>query len=367
MKIGLVCPYNLYKGGGVQECVFALQTALADRGHQVLIITPQSRTFPDVLPPFVRPLGSATDVKSLHTTSQVSISADPTHISDLLETEQFDILHFHEPWVPLLSRQLLSRSKAKHVATFHAKLPDTMVTKTLEKVVAPYTRSILKYLDSLTAVSDAAAEYVRSLTDDEVIIIPNGIDVKKYQNKATTTKPYILYIGRLERRKGVKYLLEAFAKLQHVLPNYELIIAGDGPERMRLEEQTSSAKLTGVHFVGYVSEAEKLKLLKQASLFCSPAVYGESFGIVLLEALAAGIPIVAADNPGYSTVLKERGLISLINVKDIDNFARRLELLLSDQTLRRTWQDWAQNYITQFDYQNVVDEYETLYKRVLKS
>src|SRR5690606_16336645 len=110
--------------------------------------------------------GRARDVKSpFATVGQISVSINTKILDDVLEKEQFDILHFHEPWVPIVSRQILSRSQAKNVATFHAKLPETMMSKTIERVITPYTKSIIKYLDGYTAVSGAAAEYVTTLTD----------------------------------------------------------------------------------------------------------------------------------------------------------------------------------------------------------
>jgi phosphatidylinositol alpha-mannosyltransferase len=344
-----------------------MQAELSKRGHETLIITPHSRSFPDVLPSYLRLLGNARDIKSFHTTAQVSISADSKHIDALLEKENFDILHFHEPWVPLLSRQLLTRSTSKNIATFHARLPDTTMSKTIEKVVTPYTKSILRYLDSLTAVSEAAASYVTGLTDEKINIIPNGINLAKYKSVHGSSAQRILYVGRLEKRKGLKYLLAAFKILNGRLPDAELIIAGDGPDREKLEEYVEQEGIAKVKFLGYVSDARKMELFSEAGLFCSPAVYGESFGIVLLEAMAAGLPIVAADNPGYQTVLVERGLLSLVNVRHDEEFARRLELLLTDRTLRRAWQDWADNYVQQFDYPRVVDQYEELYKKVLRA
>src|SRR3990167_1142172 len=181
MRIGLVCPYNIFKGGGVQECVLALQKELAKRGHEVHIITPTPRNLPKTIPDEIILLGSAANVKSFHTTAQVSVSVNTELVDLALEKYNFDILHFHEPWVPILGRQILGRSSSKNVATFHAKLPDTVMSRTIEKVITPYTRSILKYLDNLTAVSDAAAEFVHSLTNKPVQIIANGIDLKHYR------------------------------------------------------------------------------------------------------------------------------------------------------------------------------------------
>ncbi len=364
MKIGLVCPYNIFKGGGVQECVLAVQTELAKRGHEALIVTPEPREHPTKIPKFIRMLGTATDVKSpFHTTAQVSVSVDPNEVEELLETEKFDVLHFHEPWVPLLSRQLLQKSKAKNIATFHAKLPDTVMSRTIEVVVTPYTRSVLKYLDTLTAVSDAAASYVKSITKTPVKIIPNGIDLNKYRTIGSKKQDgkTIFYIGRLERRKGLKYLLRAVNKLQTTQPDVRLVIAGDGPDRQQLERYANELGVS-VEFLGRVDESTKMKYLHEASVFCSPARYGESFGIVLLEAMACGLPVVAGDNPGYATVMKDTGRLSLVDPKDTPEFSRKLDLMMNDESLRAAWQAWAATEVKQYDYPLIVDQYEAIYK-----
>ena len=368
MKIGLVCPYNITKGGGVLEIVRAMQKELILRGHSVKIITPEPRELPDShRTDDVIFVGSAADFKSpLHTTSQVSVTADMYGIETMLDEENFDILHFHEPWVPMLSRQILSRSQSVNIATFHAKLPETMMSRTVSRVVTPYTKAVLRNLDELTAVSEAAAEYVCTLTDAPVAIIPNGIDLSVYKTaKRSPAKPdarkKILYIGRLERRKGVSCLLEAYGLLSDRSSDVELIIAGDGPDREKLEYTTREMELPNVTFLGYVSEKEKVKLLATADLFVAPALYGESFGIVLLEAMASGLVTVAGNNPGYASVLQELGSLSLVNPKDAQEFAGRMDVMLHDDNLRKLWQKWAKDYVKQFSYTTIVDQYEEIY------
>lgn len=370
MKIGLVCPYSIDKHGGVLEVVLALRTGLAERGHKVKIITPKPRGREQSEDPNMIFIGSSTDFRTpSHTTGQVSSSVDNDDIDDILETEQFDILHFHEPWVPLLSRQLLQRSTSVNIATFHSKVPETLMARTVIKVVTPYLKSVMKYLHELTAVSDSGAEYAAGLTDQPITIIPNGIDLAKYQHARPKKKAdarTILYIGRLERRKGVQYLLKAYAKFAQNNPDVKLIIAGDGPEREKLELLTEDLHLTNVSFLGYISEDLKLQLLAEADLFCSPAVFGESFGIVLLEAMATGTVCVVGNNSGYSDVLQELGAISIVNPHDTDEFARRLDVLLNQTALRTLWQKWANDYVQQFSYPYVVDRYEELYKDALQ-
>ncbi len=355
----------------MQECVRAMQSELSARGHNVKIITPLPRRISKGNPENVIFIGRSRDIKSpLHTTSQISVSLNNDMVEEVLEREKFDILHFHEPWVPAVSRQVLARSKAKNVATFHAKLPETVVSRTIEKVITPYTKSVLKYLDALTAVSDAAATYVSTLTDEPIHIIPNGIDLDYYSPQPIlhpkSRQKHIVFIGRLEKRKGVKYLLQAFALLQERHPTVKLTIGGEGPDRAKLEMLADSLHLKNVEFAGYVTEKQKMHLHASADLLCSPALYGESFGIVLLEALASGVPIVAGENPGYASVMKGLGQLSILDPTDTDEFARRIDLLLMNDNLRKLWQDWALDYVKQFAYPKVVDAYELLYKGLVR-
>lgn len=372
MKIGLVCPYNIAKGGGVQEIVKAMRSELIARGHEAKIITPQPKDTSGVDTEGIIFVGAATDFHSpLHTTTQLSASVDTDALEQMLEAEQFDILHFHEPWVPVLSRQILSRSTSVNVATFHAKIPETVMSRTVVKVVTPYLKSVLKYLDALTAVSDAAAEYVSSLTDEPISIIPNGIDLTQYRSPSHKTERdqstrSILFVGRLERRKGVKHLLKAYELLTKEMSDVSLIIAGDGPDREKLELMVDELELPNVTFMGYISDEVKKQLLHDSDLFCSPALFGESFGIVLLEAMASGLVTIAGNNSGYSGVMQEMGAISLVNPHDSEEFARRLRLLLSEDKLRQLWRQWAKDYVTQFSYATVVAQYEDLYETVSK-
>lgn len=373
MKIGLICPYNIVKGGGVQEVVRELQAELNKRGHEAVIITPQPKDPYKDRTHRVIFLGSAADIKSpLSTTAQVSASVMTDEIDSMLDAEQFDVLHFHEPWVPMLSRQVLTRSNTVNIATFHAKLPETLATKALSRVVTPYTKPLLRHIHMFTAVSEAAAEYVHTLTDEEIHIIPNGINLRLFRRPSTDKKQpknspqTVLYLGRLEKRKGVKYLLRAYKLLEDKTDNVRLVLAGDGVDREKLEQQAKELGLKRVEFLGYVDNEERQKLMHTADIYCSPALYGESFGIVLLEAMASGLVTVAGNNPGYESVMRELGQLSLINPRDTQEFAHRLELLLNDEGLRLLWQNWAKKYVRQFDYKKVTDMYEEAYYKAIE-
>ncbi len=363
-------PYNVAKGGGVKEIVFAIQAVLRRRGHDAYILTPRPQDHDGVVPhEHMIFVGSAADFNSpTRTTIQISASVNDT-IDTILARHNFDVLHFHEPWIPMLSLQLLSRSNTVNIGTFHAKLPETIISRTMAKVVTPYTKSVLKYIDAFTAVSDAAAEYVCSQTKQPVTIIPNGIDSKQYKPPRKIyddrKQKTILYVGRLEGRKGVRYLLQAFRLLQNKQPDVHLIIAGDGPDREKLEELAADLELQNVSFLGYVPHADKIKLLQDSDLYCSPAIYGESFGVVLLEAMATGLVTVAGDNPGYASVMNGLGSISLVDPKHAAEFARRLDLLLHETDLRKLWREWAANELPKYSYEHIVTQYEEVYLNAL--
>lgn len=370
LKIGLVCPYNIYLGGGVQEYVIALREGLEKRGLDARIITPQPNRTKNInheAPKNTIMIGGAAPFRGIETVVQVSASVGTDKLDAMLRREDFDILHFHEPWIPILSRQILTRSDAINIGTFHAAMTNRRLSKTFERVITPYTRSILKYLNVFTAVSEPATGYLRSLSPARQInIIPNGIDIDKYKNESSTinkndTKT-IFYIGRLEKRKGVRYLLYAYELLSKSDSSYQLIIAGDGPERNRLKEYVKDKGLKNVRFLGYVNEDYKKKLFWEADVFCSPALHGESFGIVLLEAMAAGCVVVAGSNFGYASVMKDTGTISLVNPRDSLEFARRLSVMSNDEPLRNTWKEWAQKEVRRYSYDNVVDKYIKLYQ-----
>jgi len=377
MKIGLICPYNLSRPGGVGSYVMALQVELKQRGHEVKIIAPAGRNDhlitdnPDIIY-----LAESMPVNTpFRTTVDVSYKVDGDEIDQCLARENFDILHFHEPWIPRMPMQILTRSHCANVATFHAKLPESIFRRSFEKAITPYTKQVFKDLDYITAVSEAAASHVSTLVNSgEIQIIPNGISLETYNPAKIKPLPQykdslktILYVGRLEGRKGAIWLLRAFRKLLQEHPDVRLLIASDGPKREMLEAYVEEYALPNVEFLGFVSEEEKLRLLKSADLFCSPALYGESFGIVLIEAMAMGLVTICGNNPGYEGVMKERGRISLVNPKATDEFAERLELLLYDDQIRNLWRKWAKDYVKQFDYPVIADSYEAIYNKVVNN
>jgi phosphatidylinositol alpha-mannosyltransferase len=372
MRIGITCPHNIFVGGGVGEVVKALEKGLSRKGHYVKILTPRPRDFEGEIPKEIITLGMSVKTKAFAGTAwQWSVSVDNSEVDEVLEREQFDILHFHEPWMPFWSQQVVQRSNAVNIATLHAASFDNATSKSVKNVVTPYTKPMIKYFDEFTAVSDAATSYFRTLSDRPVKIIPNGIDLKRYSKRPSTAvrnprMKTIFYVGRLEDRKGVKFLLRAYNELCAKHNDIQLHIAGSGPDENKLREYVAELGIPHVTFLGFITDDEKIHQMHRADVFCSPARYGESFGIVLLEAMAAGTPTVAGDNAGYISTMQGLGAISLVNPQDTIDFARRLELLIYNDELRKVWQKWAKDYVKQFDYSHIVDLYEEFYRGALK-
>jgi len=372
MKVGIVTPHDYFHHGGVQEHVKAQAKVLKDRGHDVVVISPRvKKTAPEKIPEGIILLGQATKMNNpMSTGSEIGFTVDSKEIEEMFSHHNFDIMHFHEPWVPVLSRQILARSPAVNIATFHAKLPENTVNKSIEMVSLPYTRSSLKYIDAITAVSTAGAQFIKSVSKKKIRIIPNGIDLKLYSPEITKqsknvskAKKTILYIGRLEKRKGVMQLLKAFAQIAN--NKTELVIVGEGPKKTSLQNYVKTWAIPNVKFLGFVSEEEKKKLLKSADVFCSPALYGESFGIVLVEAMAMGVPIIAGDNPGYKCVLKGPARLGLVDPKDTLEFANKLQIFTEESDLGVLLSEWGKKDVRQYDYELIVDEYEKLYQELV--
>jgi phosphatidylinositol alpha-mannosyltransferase len=377
MKIAQVCPYDMFNHtGGVPQVVIHLADGLKARGHQVKIITPRPAKYEGEPPDGYLFLGNSRKLKAgLATAGDVGIEIDGKEIDDLLARENFDVIHFHEPWLPHLSRQMILRSKAAHVGTFHASLTDSLAGKSILNMTGLYWKVILQKMQVITAVSETASSGLIAKASSNPKVkalryIPNGIDLKSFESDIQSPRhpkmKTILYIGRLEGRKGVNYLLRAYDSLAAKHDDIQLYIAGSGPDEETLRSLVKENDIPRVTFLGFISNEDKIKHLHRSDLFCAPAHKGESFGIVLLEAMAANCPIVAGDNKGYLSVMKNTGALSLVNPKDAVDFSRRMEIMLFDEDVRGVWLKWAKTYVRQFDYPKVVDQYEDAYKEAVK-
>jgi phosphatidyl-myo-inositol alpha-mannosyltransferase len=379
MKIGLVCPYNMFEHpGGVQQLVIHLGEGLRKKGHRVKIITPRPAKFTGSVPDNYILLGKSRRISAgMSTAGDVTFELDNEDVESMLKAEKFDVINFHEPWSPMLARQILPKSNAAHVGTFHANLNDSSAGKSFVNVFIPYGRAISEKMHVLTAVSRASAAVLTAKAPEFELVkdmrfIPNGINLKQYHppkkkvalNGADSKT--IFYVGRLERRKGVEWLIKAFAMLNSEMSNTYLIVAGEGNRSAYLEQLVKTLKVPNVEFVGYVSDEHKRYLMGNADLLCSPAMFGESFGIVLVEGMAMGTPTIGGNNEGYASVLTGHGKIGLVDSEATADFANRMSIMLNDSAINKLWKDWAAEEVKQYDYPKIVSQYEAAYKDAVK-
>ena len=379
MKIALVCPYNMLdRPGGVPQVVMHLCDGLKKRGHNVKVITQRPSSFKGEAPEDYILLGITRTFKGgFGTEGNWGMPANGEEIARVLQKEQFDVINFHEPWMPMLAWQMIKHSKSAHVATFHANLADTAAGKSWTSgVFKPYARPLLEKMHLFTATSPASSAMLISranmkLQKDRDLIgnikyIPCGVDlsvykpVKKRQPLSGPDTKTIIYIGRLEKRKGVDWLVRAFAELTDEMPQAHLIVAGSGLRINKLRQFVDIEKIKNVSFPGYISDEEKYRLLGNADLACFPSTYGEGFGIVLLEAMAMGTPLLAGNN-----VMKGHGRIGLVDPLATKDFANRIAVFLSDNDQRKQMITWALNEVKQYDYPKIIDQYEAAYKQAL--
>lgn len=294
MKVAVVCPYSLTLPGGVQAQALGLAHAYRGLGLEATVLAPC-----DAEPPAggVVPIGRSIPFAS--NGSVAPIAPDPVAVARTLaalRAERPDVLHLHEPLSPGAPWAALLRCPAPAVGTFHASGNAIAATY---RALRPVLRPLARRLAFRTAVSNDARLTAERWLGGAYRILPNGVDVERFAKSEPwpTDRPAVLFVGRHEERKGLSVLLDAFARLDG---DAVLWVAGEGPQTRELKARG----VPGVEWLGPVPDDEKARRLRAASVFCAPSLYGESFGIVLLEAMAAGVPVVASDIPGYRDVAR---------------------------------------------------------------
>lgn len=355
MRVALVCPYDLARPGGVRSHIVGLGCALSARGHQVEIIAPGPATELEGLP--VISCGTSRDFPFGGT--HIDFTWAPWTRVIEVSRRGYDVVHFHTIWNPLMPFQLATVYRGPKVATFHdVPSPDT---PRLAAGIMPMGSEIVRhaFVNEVIAVSPVVSAY---LTDGKHEIIPNGITVPD-NLPAEGSRNSLLYLGRLEPRKGVGTFIEALALLGPDAPPVR--IAGDGLSRATLERDVAARGLRNVTFVGEVSEADKWELLRDASVLVAPSLGGESFGIVLLEAMAAGAVPVAADNPGYRHVVGDRAGDLVFPIGDAAALAARIRGILCDDAKRQELQAWGRQHYRQFEWSALAGRVERVYQRAI--
>ncbi|WP_375340862.1 glycosyltransferase family 4 protein [Candidatus Dehalogenimonas loeffleri] len=341
LRIALVAPYDFAYHGGVANHVTALERHLTALGHHVVIIAPASKPVTAFGNRFVH-IGTPRPMPASGSVARITISVRLANkIKAVLAKEQFDIVHLHEPFMIMLCSAVLRYSQATNIGTFHA-----AEGKPGYNFGWPVSRWILnrraRKLQGHIAVSAAARDYHSRYVKADYSVIPNGIDLTHFHPDVEPIAEYcddklnLLFVGRLEKRKGLKYLIDAFKKVHHHNPETRLIIIGPGTRmRPKFEKQVRDAHLTdSVVFVDCVSYQDLPRYYKTADIFCAPATGQESFGIILLEAMAAGKPVVASRISGYAGVLTHEQEGLLVKPKNAADLAKALNRLIDDPALR---------------------------------
>ncbi len=367
MKIGLVTPYIYPLPGGVNAQVQFLYENLVARGHDVRIISsthgPQKSTEGDIIR-----LGYGWSVPTNGSVGTLTVSHRYGDlVQEMLEREQFDLLHFHEPFVPFLSLQLLRHSTSVNIATFHAYSgwsPSYEFGKRMLKRFA-------NRLHGRIAVSAAARHFIERYFPGDYKVIPNGVDLKAFQGVPPFARwhdgtPNILYVGRFESRKGLTYLLKAYRTLRREGIDCRLLVAGTGPQEREVRRYIATRRLGGVELLGRISEADKIRAFATADIFCSPATGSESFGIVLLEAMASGTAIVCSDIHGYKGVVRRGEQALLVPPKDPAALAEALGTLLHNPGLRTKMGESGRERAVQFSWENITAKVDDYYGFVIR-
>ncbi len=346
MRVGLVSPYSWTVPGGVNHHIEHLAAELEERGHEPWIIAPVGAVTParravdgrrHAMAERFIPMGSAVPVPSNGSLAYVSLSPKVfPRIDRAIRYGRFDLLHVHEPCTPLVAAAAVLFATSPVVGTFHAALERSAYYDHIRATVA----AIMRRIDVKIAVSEAARAFPQSRFPADYRIVPNGVPVEKYCPAIGAEKVpgRVVFVGRAERRKGLGVLLQAFTLLRERRPDATLVVAGATRAQVLESGRDDSAlpfDLGGVEALGWVEHEEKVAQLGRAEIVCAPSLAAESFGIVLAEGMAAGVPVVASDLPGYRAVLRDGRAGRLVPPGDPVALAAALDDLLGDAEERR--------------------------------
>lgn len=373
MKVALVSPYDFSHPGGVTEHIKHLGSELRDRGHTVKYIAPASGDIgvesdhgEDA--EFYR-VGRAIPIPANGSIARITLSFHlARYVARVLDRERFDIIHFHEPLMPALPITVLRASKTCNVGTFHAYAQSHRAYYYGRRLVRRYFRK----LHGLITVSEPAREFVSQYFAGDYRVIPNGVEVERF---GTVRAPFrelrdgklnILFVGRLEQRKGLGVLLRAYVQLRQRVPDLRLIVVGEGRMRRGYERFILENGIPDIVMAGHIGADELARYYQSADIFCAPNTGKESFGIVLLEAMAAGLPVVASDIPGFAQLIRSGRQGILVRRDDPYSLTSALNLLVQDKDLRRRLGEEGRRNVETYAWGRVTDQVLDVYEEALQ-
>jgi phosphatidylinositol alpha-mannosyltransferase len=366
LRIVQVCPYSWDVPGGVQVHVRELSAHLRERGHEVRILAPGRRSGKRDDAWIV---GRAIPVRGNGSVARISFGPQVAMVvARALKEARPDIIHVHEPLVPSVSMHAVLNANVPVVATFHSNVGRERMSSVWFKLAAPMVRPVWNRIARRIAVSDAARHSVTSrMGDDELLIVPNGVNVERFaaaKAAKLSAGRHLLFVGRLEERKGFRIAVEAFAQLAGAYPDLRMLVVGDGSERDAVDDLEPSVR-SRVEMLGRVDDDRLASYLRAADLYIGPATGGESFGIVLAEAMAAGLPIVASDISGYRDVARNGVEALLVPPGDPAALVAAVRKMLDDPQLAKSLGGAGAKRAHDFAWDTVAERLVQVYREVL--
>jgi len=364
MRIGMVCPYSFDVPGGVQSHVLQLAEVMTAHHHDVSVLAPSS---PHVnLPDYVVSGGKAVPIPYNGSVARLRFGPATHHkVKRWLADGDFDVLHLHEPNAPSLSMLALKIAEGPIVATFHTSTTKSLTLSFFEPILRPWHEKIVGRI----AVSDLARRWQMEALGSDAVEIPNGVDVASFATAPLLDgyprpgKKTVLFLGRFgEPRKGMQVLLRALPALVDRFPDLQVLVVGRGDELQLRQE--AGALADHLRFLGQVDDAEKASALRSADVYCAPNTGGESFGIVLVEAMAARTPVVAGDLDAFRRVLLDGAAGRLVPVDDAQALAAGIIEVLEDDKLRSRYVGVATAAVRRYDWSVVAQQIMRVYETV---
>ncbi|MFN2544955.1 MAG: glycosyltransferase family 4 protein [Actinomycetota bacterium] len=363
MRILQVCPYAWDMPGGVQVHVRQLASQLRGTGHEVEILAPAVGHPSEE---GVRIVGRARRIPYQGTVAPICFSpVSLPRIGGALRAFRPDVVHVHEPMSPSTAMFAALRSRAPVVATFHA---FTERSRLLD-VAVPFLRPVWRNLAARIAVSETAAGFVSARFGDGIRVVPNGLDVDMFRGAEPAPRPpgrMLLWVGRLDRQKGFPIAVDAFAELAQEFDDLRFVVVGDGRDRDDVRRLDPSAR-ERVTMVGAVPNAEVPRHYAAADVFVAPATGQETFGYVLIEAMAAGVPVVASRIPGYDEVVRHGVDGLLVRPSDAHALAGAVEQVLREPDLADNLREAGRERATEYSWDRVAAQLEEIYRGVAET
>ncbi len=365
MRLGIVCPYSLDVPGGVQFHIRDLAEHLIELGHDVSVLAPADDDTP--VPSYVQSAGRALPVAYNGSVARLTFGpVASARVRRWLAEGDFDLVHLHEPQVPSLSLIALWAAELPVVATFH-----TSIARSRWLTVSyPFLRPGMEKIAARIAVSEDARRTLVEHLGGDAVVIPNGVDCDVFAAAATDPRwtgtpqaPTIAFLGRIdEPRKGLQVLAEAFGRVRERVPGVRLFVAGNGDLEEAAERFGSHAE--AVTFLGGVTDDEKASLLASVDVYVAPQTGGESFGIVLVEAMSAGTTVVASDLGAFRRVLDDGRCGALFTTGDPASLADRLAEVLGDPEQREALRTHGSAWVRRYDWSTVAHQLLEVYEMV---